>query len=183
MIFGITGRIASGKGIVAQYFQQQGFNYFTLSNIVREEAVRRKLSITREQMQILGNEMREKEGADYWMRTLHETNDFSEDGVIDGIRNPAEIIYLRGVTKHHICSVDAHSWIRYKRVLLRNKSSDPKTFSEFIAFDSKDYGIGEPSWGQQVKLCMEMADSHYSNNSRMEDFTNKISKLYSELKQ
>ena len=99
MILGITGRIASGKGVAAQYFHEHGYNYYTLSTEVREEASRRQLPITREQLQYLGNDLREKEGPDIWMKKIYENQDFSRNSIIDGLRNPAEIEYLKNLIK------------------------------------------------------------------------------------
>jgi len=184
MILGITGRIASGKGVAAQYFHEHGYNYYTLSTEVREEASRRQLPITREQLQYLGNDLREKEGPDIWMKKIYENQDFSRNSIIDGLRNPAEIEYLKNLSvKFYLCSVDAHVWIRYQRVLSRNKLSDPKTYFEFVAIDSRDYGIGEPSWGQQVRLCMQMADSHLLNESKLDAFVSNLADLYKQLNQ
>jgi len=50
IIIGITGTNASGKDTAADFFKAQGFNIFSLSDILREEARRRDLAISRENL-------------------------------------------------------------------------------------------------------------------------------------
>ena len=44
MIIGLTGTKASGKGIIADILKEGGFVYYSLSDIVGEEAARKGLS-------------------------------------------------------------------------------------------------------------------------------------------
>ena len=62
MIIGLTGKNASGKGEVANYLKSKGFIYYSLSDVIREEATKRGLEHSRENLINLGNELREKFG-------------------------------------------------------------------------------------------------------------------------
>ena len=42
MIIGLTGTIASGKGVVSDYFKEKGFVYISLSNELRQIAKEKK---------------------------------------------------------------------------------------------------------------------------------------------
>ena len=58
MIIGLTGANASGKGEAAGYLKSKGFAYYSLSDILREEAKLRGIEPSRENLIKLGNELR-----------------------------------------------------------------------------------------------------------------------------
>jgi len=182
MIIGLTGRIASGKGEVAKYFQNKGFDYISLSMAVREEAEKLGIGITRESLQNLGNKRREEEGAGIWAIKTSEKIDESRSYVIDGIRNPAEILAFRGFNDFYLLSVDAGFEIRADRAIARGKQSDPKTIEEFRRLDERDFGVREPFNGQQVGLCMNFADYHFFNNGSVGELHGKLDRFYNNLK-
>ncbi len=55
MIIGLTGANASGKGEAASYLKSKGFEYYSLSDILREEAKRKKIEPLRENLIKRGN--------------------------------------------------------------------------------------------------------------------------------
>ena len=72
MIIGLTGKNAAGKGEVAEYLKKKGFSYFSLSDILRDEAKKRNLEPTRENLIPLGNELREKFGPNFLAKKASE---------------------------------------------------------------------------------------------------------------
>ena len=177
MLIGITGRIASGKGELAEYFNKKGFEYYTLSQVVREEAKKRNIEITRSNLQDLGNLIRREEGAGGWIKRLVGKLDLNNNYTIDGIRNPGEVERLSEIKNFYLISVDAPEEIRFKRVLSRAKPSDPRNLEEFLKIDKRDFGENDPL-GQQVGKCMEMADFRLINDSTLENFYKKINDIY-----
>ena len=180
MLIGLTGRIASGKGIVADYFIEKGFRYFSLSQEVREEARRRGIEITRKNLQDLGNEIREKEGAAAWAKRIKKKIR-PGNYVIDGIRNPAEVKELLKLPDFKLISVDSPQEIRYKRVISRAKGSDKKTWEGFLEMDNRDFGENSES-GQQVGRCMEMAEFKILNDSDLDNLYKKLNGICVEIK-
>ncbi|MBI2107815.1 AAA family ATPase [Candidatus Woesearchaeota archaeon] len=65
MIIGLTGKNASGKGEAAAYLKKKGFEYHSLSDILREEATKRGIEHARENLINLGNELRSQFGPNY----------------------------------------------------------------------------------------------------------------------
>jgi len=63
MIIGLTGSLAAGKGVVSDFLKENGFDYLSLSNELREIAKERKIELTRENLQDLGNNLREESGS------------------------------------------------------------------------------------------------------------------------
>jgi dUTP pyrophosphatase len=97
--------------------------------------------------------------------------------IIDGIRNPAEVLSLRKMNGFYLISVDAPQEIRFERLKKRNRESDPKTWEDFLKVDARDLGIGEPEDGQQVGKCIAMADLHLVNDSTSQDLIDRCRNL------
>ena len=182
MLIGLTGRIASGKGMVAEYLKSKGFEYTTISQVVREEAGKINIPITRESLQDLGNLVRKYEGSGAWIKRIIQKTDINGNYIIDGIRNPGEVLELRKIPGFVLISIDAPQKIRFERVVSRNKESDAKTWETFLKMDERDFGIGEPEDGQQVGKCMALADNNIINDSSPESFHKKIEEIYKKIK-
>lgn len=165
MIIGLTGSKASGKGAVADFLKKDGAAYFSLSDIVREEATKKlgkKWDI--KDLQDIGNELREKEGPGVLAKKLFKKLQKRNYSIVDGIRNLGEIKVLRTLQNFYLIGVDAHRQTRFERTLSRGRESDPKTLEEFLITDNRDQGYGESSTGQQVGKCMDDSDYMLFNN-------------------
>ena len=178
MIIGLTGRIASGKGETAEYFKKKGFEYYTISQMVRETASKLEIPMMRESLQDVGDLIRKYEGLGGWVKRIIKKIDLTKNYIIDGIRNPGEIEELKKFRNFYLISVDAPIIIRYERVLKRNKLTDPKTWKLFVKVDERDFGEREINTGQQVGKCMSLADFHLVNDSTLNDFYIKIEEIY-----
>ena len=55
-LIGITGAFGSGKTTAAQYLEDKGYTVVVLSKPLEEEAIKRKLPMTRKTLQDIGNE-------------------------------------------------------------------------------------------------------------------------------
>ena len=181
MLIGLTGKIAAGKGVINDFFQEKGFVYSSLSTIIREEAEKRGILIERKHLQDLGNLDRRKYGAGIWMRRLLERVDLSSNVVIDGVRNPGEIEELKKQGDFYLISVGAPQKTRYERVVKRGRSSDPKTWEGFLEIDERDFGE-EDEFGQQVGKCMQLTDYKLINDGTLEELYYKLNKIYDGLK-
>ena len=180
MIIGITGSIACGKEAVSKFFIEKGFKHNFLSKELRKELGERGLKVSRKNLQDLGNELREKEGNGFLAKRMLEKLGVG-NFIIDGIRNPGEVEEFRKQKDFVLIAIDAPQRIRYERSISRSKTSDAKTWEEFLKMDKRDFGE-EIKSGQQVKKCMEMADFKIINSSSLEDLYTKLSKLYSKIK-
>ena len=87
MIIGLVGRNAAGKGTVANYLKEKGFYYFSLSDVLRQEAEKRGLEENRENLIAIGNELREKFGAQVLAEKAVEILEKDRNYVIDSIRS------------------------------------------------------------------------------------------------
>jgi dCMP deaminase len=155
-----------------------------LSDELREYLKEKKIQITRENLQNEGNKLRVEKGTEALAKIVCEKikNQEYKKAIIDGIRNPAEVKFLQKNLKNFfLVSVDAPAEIRFKRMLARNRESDPKTMKDFLKVDARDKGKGEEKSGQQVGACMKLAKFVLINNGTLEEVRNKIEKLYSDI--
>ena len=183
MIIGLTGTKAGGKGVVAEILKAKGFLYSSLSDRVREEAVKRGLeNCSVKELQDIGNELREKFGLGILAkRTLGLLGEGgNKNFVIDGIRNLGEIEELAKNKDFVLIAVDAPQKIRFERLIARKRASDPKTFQDFLIMDKRDLGEGNES-GQQVAKCIENADYKIYNHGNLDELREKINKLLNKL--
>jgi len=157
---GLTGIIASGKEEVASFFVTAGFELFSLSDRVREEATRQGFQPpSRTDLQRIGNELRRRAGPGVLAyRTLQKIEAAGmRAAVIDGFRNPHEVTYFQQRSQFYLVAVDAPSEVRFERLLQRQRPGDPRTLEEFSKWMLEIVACGEPEEGQQVGACLQLA--------------------------
>ena len=161
----LTGPICSGKNEVLKILEARGFKGYKFSDAINKEILKRGQPITRKLQQDIGNELRQSQGADYWAKKLLELAQLEGSSliVIDGIRNPSEVEYLKSQGAL-IIAVSADYEVRKKRFLDRLKPGDPKTVEEFNQIEQRDRGINEADFGQQTGVAMSLADVIINNN-------------------
>jgi dephospho-CoA kinase len=172
-IIGLTGTNGSGKGEAATFFKTHGYSYSSLSDIIRDELIQEQQEITRDALIQKGNQMREKHGADILARRV--MNQVTRKAVIDSIRNPSEVEYLRKQEGFILLAIDASVEIRYKRVKQRGRNESVSTLQEFIAKEEEE--MTQRDKGQQLEACMRLADYLVTNEGALVDFHKKLEKF------
>ena len=179
MIIGLTGTICSGKGTVADYLKEKGFQYFSYSGLIREEAKKLGLSDTRESLQQLANDLRKKKGEGILSINILERKS-SDVFIADGIRNTEEVRVLGKEKDFFLIGIDAPQKLRFKRLLTRNRPGDPTTFEEFKRIDeTENKGIAS---GQEINECLKMADFLITNDGTLEAVKDNVDQILSEIK-
>jgi dephospho-CoA kinase len=183
IVIGIVGPIASGKGFIADYLGQMGFTKYSLSERVREEAVRRGVTASRENLQDIGDDLRKKYGnAILVEKTLNLISDSdSQLVVIDGIRNAGELTILRDKMDAKIIGVNADPQVRFKRSKARGRSSDFNTWEDFDRAEKRDRGVGQKGFGQGVDRCLKIADYIIENNGTYKEFKKRSDEVFQKL--
>lgn len=180
MLIGLVGTLGSGKGSVGKALEEKGFQRRVFSDILRQELIKRKIVINRENLQDIGNEMRRKDGCGALAKRLIESLDLSKDCVVDGIRNPGEIDVLKE-NGFVILLINAPQKLRFNRMIERRSDDDPLTWGEFLRIENRDLGE-EDSAGQQVRKSMEMADFKLINDLDIEDLNTKIEAILDKIR-
>ncbi len=180
-IIGVVGQIASGKGILVKYLTEKlGFTSFSLSSIVHEELEKKgKAKFTRQTLQDVGDDLRRAYGDNVLaQRIIKAISEQKKDRiVIEGIRNPGEIEFLKKNSNFILIGVKANRELRFKRVLSRGKKWDPKNYEDFLKVDRRDLGMGQNKLGQQVGKCLAYCEYILTNNKDKRDFERKVEKL------
>jgi len=129
----VSGPIASGKGevtnVIRNVYGSSNVSVFVLSDLLRAEAKRRNLDVTRENLKIIGDEWRKQMGAGVLgKKIIPLVSKLSQQNrivVIDSVRLCAEADVMRNVfTSILFLFVEADEQIRAQRVLLRARSDD-----------------------------------------------------------
>ena len=176
MIIGLTGKNGSGKGEVARFLKERGFDYFSLSDVLREEVKRQGKTLTRDRLVLCGNKLRKKFGPDVLAKRILERLEADKHYVIDSIRHPAEAKALKSRNGFVLLNITASPRIRFQRLKKRGRENDPKTFQEFIKLERTESksAIGSD---QQLDKTLKLADHTVSNIGNLEALQNKITKL------
>lgn len=183
MIIGLTGKNASGKGEVANYLKTKGFSYYSLSDVIREEATNRGLEHTRDNLIKLGNELREKFGASYLAQQINnrikEANN-EPNFVIDSIRNTNEAKELMKNKDFTLVGVDAPIELRFERMKERGRLGDSKTVEELKQQEQRENLKSDTN--QQLDETLKLSQRVIVNDNTLEEFHKKIDNLLDELK-
>jgi dephospho-CoA kinase len=172
-LIGLTGTNGAGKGEVAAYFVKKGYEYFSLSDLIREELIKRDEEVTRNNLIKMGIQLREKFGADILARLIMEK--IRGKAVIDSIRNPKEVGYLKKQKNFILLSIDAPVEIRYERVRKRGREESASNLREFICKEEEE--MTSLRNGQQLRNCMSLADITLINDGILEDLYQKLEEL------
>lgn len=166
VVIAFTGPTASGKGTAANFLKETGYAYFSLSDEVRREAVKRGWSTKKEVLQNLGDELRENFGSDVLAVRVVQSDEFKHANkiVIDGIRHPEEILFFKEFFDAKIIGITASEKTRFEYLQSRKREGDPETFEEFLKSEQREQGA-EGSHAMQVKKCLTMADIVVVNES------------------
>lgn len=183
IVFGLTGKNASGKGTVAEILKKKNFTYHSLSDSLRDELKSLKKEETRENLIDIGNELREKGGPGVLADKLIPKLNFENNHIVDSIRNPLEVISLRKETllrRFFLISVDANSRLRYDRLCSRGRIGDTDSWEKFVEQEKKEENDDDPN-KQQLSRTMQMADYNIDNSGTLEELEAQVNKIISSL--
>jgi dephospho-CoA kinase len=183
MIIGLTGKNAAGKGEAAKHLQKRGFQYFSLSDELREEAARHGVGNSREELIAFGTTVREKYGTGYLASLINEKiaklrQKDVQKFAVDSIRNVGEVKELEKNDDFDLIAIEADTQLRFERMRKRARLGDPSTFEQFLVLEEKENA--KTGAGQQMELCIEMAAHTIRNNGTLEELHAKVDKILRE---
>ena len=171
IVIGLVGSFGSGCSFIGNKFiDPHGYKSISLSEILREYYDREKGSkptdkIPKRILQDFGNEIREKNGPSFLAEKAFEIikNKPSENFIVDSIRNPAEIDFLKNeIPEVYIIGIFADIEIRWDR-LKEYYDNDRKAFDIDNERDAHEYSV----YGQKVSECFKKADIIISNDDKI----------------
>ena len=157
--------------------KKKGFINVILSDFIRKELKVKKLSVNRENLQDIGDAMRQGQGSDILAKLAVKKIDKQDLklAVIDGIRNLAEVKFLKKISYFTLVGVSATPDKRYKRLMAKKNSKSKFTnWQEFIRDELReDVGLVKKH-GQQNQLCFLHSDYFIDNNASRNSLRKKI---------
>jgi dephospho-CoA kinase len=169
-LIGLTGTNGAGKGEAAAFLMSHGYAYLSLSDVLREALRAEGLEETRDNLIRKGNEFRREGGTDVLARAVMAK--VRGKTVIDSIRNPKEIAFLKRQAGFILLAVDAPAAVRFDRVRKRGRNESAATLEEFLAKEAEERST-DPA-GQQLHACLALADRMVTNDGTIEDLHRKL---------
>jgi len=179
MILGLTGRNAAGKGEVARILKAGGFEYFSLSDELRLELQAQGVAETRDHLIEAGRRLRQNEGLDALARRVTRRFNTGLNQVVDSIRNPEEVRFLRSLGSFFLIAVDAPLDLRFARAQARARTGDPVDIDAFRKAEERELASGDPA-AQQLIGTIALADFTVVNDTDLETLTTRVRALFRE---
>lgn len=134
----------AGKSTIADGLKYKGYEIINMGNAVREEAEKRNLESTRENLGKLMLELREKNGPGAIAELVKSQIESSTSNIIliDGVRSNDEIQVLKKIGIVKLLAVHASTDTRFDFLQKRGRSDDPQTKEHFEERDNRELGVG-----------------------------------------
>ena len=130
----------------------------------------------------VGNELRKEHSPQYIIEELYNISiKTNKDCVIESIRCPGEIEFLRQFSSVYIFGIDANIKNRYERVIRRNSSTDHVSFEKFEEQEAKELSCEDP-FKQNLSKCIFMANYTFQNDGSIEDLYFRIDEVFRSIK-
>lgn len=145
LVVGLAGMPGAGKSVVVNVARASGYGVVVMGDEVREEAQRRGLEPTPENLGRIMLELRRLEGeAVIARRCISKILGKTESKIIvDGVRSLAEVEeFKRHFPKFTLIAVHSSSETRFKRLFHRQRSDDPKNWEIFYERDMRELSVG-----------------------------------------
>lgn len=168
-IVGISGTNGSGKDTVGQILQDDyGFLFVSVTEILRDELIKRGQTPEREYLRALSAEWRKEHGLAVLVEKaieIYKSKDKEYKGlVISSIRNAGEADKIHELDGKVIW-VDADLQVRYQRISGRGRGAeDDKTFQEFLAEEQAEMQTSGDETHIAVAKVKALADIFIDNN-------------------
>ncbi len=145
VVVGVAGMPGAGKGAFRRVIQRMGHPVVIMGDEVREEAKRRNLKPTPENLGKVMLQLREVEGpaavAKRCIPKLKKTKE--EVVVVDGIRSLHEVEeFKKHFPNFTIIALHTSPKTRYQRLSQRKRSDDPKSWETFMQRDLRELSVG-----------------------------------------
>ena len=179
MLIGLTGRNASGKSTIVDWFSKKGLKTASCSDSIRAWLAEKNIEPTRDALIEGGRELRRQGGAGILAEMLLEMLD-GDNAVIDSIRTPGEVEALREREDFILVEVRASSDTRWERSQSRARAGDPLDRETFIK-QEKAEAVAKDDAGQALNATAELADLVILNDGTEDELSKDLEELFIKL--
>ena len=178
IIIGITGTLGAGKGTIVDFLtREQGFAHFSVRAFIAEEIIRRGMTVDRDSMVIVANDLRKRNSPSFITDRLYDKAlAMGKNSVIESIRTPGEIYSLRSKGGFYLFAVDADPGLRYERIRHRQSETDHITYETFLENEKREMESADPN-AQNISKCIELADFKLWNNGTLEELNRQVEEV------
>ena len=145
LVVGLVGMPGAGKSIVVNVAREIGYGFVVMGDEVREEAKKRSMEPTPENLGRIMLELRRREGeATIAKRCIPKIeNEIRSKVIVDGVRSLSEVEEFKNhFPRFTLIAVHAAPETRFKRLYHRQRSDDPKNWEIFRERDLRELGVG-----------------------------------------
>ncbi|MCP2506747.1 MAG: hypothetical protein NLN64_00420 [Candidatus Thalassarchaeaceae archaeon] len=178
MLIGLTGRNASGKSTLVNWFAEKGLRSVSCSDSIREWLKNQNKEINRDSLIEGGRTLRKKGGGGILAEMLLEIID-GVDAVVDSIRTPMEVDVLRSRGDLILIEIKASEDQRWSRLQDRARPGDPLNKLLFKKQENKEIKSKDEA-GQALDATALMADIQITNDGTIDDLYLKLDKIWEE---
>lgn len=179
IVLGIVGEMGVGKSTLTNYVKEKyGAVSFRFSDMLVDIAKRLYIEPNRPNLQMISSMVRQTISQDIMSKVImHDASTATESMiVIEGIRRPSDIAYLKELPNFCLIGMTADERTRYERVCLRSEKPDDqiKTWEEF-----QQEGLAEAE--QEIKNIKAQAKFQINNNGSEAELIAQIEKILTEV--
>jgi len=180
MIIWITWTLGAGKWTISDYLiEKKWFKHYSVSGYITQEIKKRWMEINRDSMYQVWRDLKKQNWADFIVKELYKkAKQEWNNAIIESIRSPWEVDWLKELDDFKLISVDADIKIRYDRIKLRWSEKDNVDFQTFVANNERerDSDSTDPT-KINLSKCIALADSKINNNWNFEELYNQIDEI------
>ena len=158
---------------MARFLADSGYEFYSFSDVLRDELIARGQEVTREALIEIGNEVRREHGAGILAERLMGKLGNEVHAVIDSIRNPFEVECLRRRNDFYLLSIEADPRVRFARIRAREREGDPATYEDFLKLEAREAATSDPAT-QQLDRTAQMADAVVYNNGTIDELHEQV---------
>ncbi|MEN9649139.1 MAG: hypothetical protein RL094_106 [Candidatus Parcubacteria bacterium] len=169
IIIGLTGTIGAGKGTVVDYLtKEKGFVHYSAREVLTREVEKRGMPLNRDSYAHVANGLRNVHGPFYIAEQLFiEAKKHGRNAIIESLRTPGEVNFLRENPGFVLLAVDADIETRYERIKRRKSETDHISFEKFKSDNEREMTSVDP-YSQNINACIAMADAVVHNQGSLE---------------
>lgn len=178
VVIGITGTLGAGKGTVVDYLvKEKGFRHYSVRQYLIDKIKKHGLPVNRDTMTITANTLRKEHHPAFIIEELYkQAKQDGENAIIESIRTPGEIDFLRTQGQFFLFALDAKPEARYQRIQARGSETDHVDYETFIANEQREMSTTDPN-KQNLGKCINMSDFKVDNNGDVKTLYNAVDKI------
>ncbi len=168
----IVGMPGAGKSLASSVMKSRGIPVFVSGDIIRAEALKKKLEFTRKNLGELMLKIRKEEGMGAVAKRLVPLveKEGAEFVVYEGARSVEEVDELRRKYRVILIAINASPQARFKRLQRRGRSDKPRGWADFEERDNRELGVG-------IAKLIALADRTVENEDSKDDLKRRTRRI------